>query len=66
MDKTKISTILDLARESARENGDRVYIREKAGKDIRDKSFNDFYRDACRVCGFVNEVRGGGEPSMRR
>ena len=34
MDKTKISTILDLARESARENGDRVYIREKAGNDI--------------------------------
>ncbi|MGN1339874.1 MAG: AMP-binding protein, partial [Oscillospiraceae bacterium] len=54
--------ILDLARESAKENGDRVYIREKAGKDIRDKSFNDFYRDACRVCGFVNEVRSGGEP----
>lgn len=63
MDKTKISTILDLARESARENGDRVYIREKAGKDIRDKSFNDFYNDACRVCAFVNEVRGGGEPA---
>lgn len=62
MDKTKIRTILDLARESAKENGDRVYIREKAGKEIRDKSFNDFYRDACRVCGFVNEVRGGGEP----
>ena len=62
MDKTKISTILDLARESAKENGDRVYIREKAGKDIRDKSFNDFYNDACRVCSFVNEVRGGGEP----
>lgn len=62
MDKTKISTILDLARESARENGNRVYIREKAGKVIRDKSFNDFYRDACRVCGFVNEGRGGGEP----
>lgn len=62
MDKTKIGTLLDLARESARENGDRVYIREKAGKDIRDKSFNDFYKDACRVCGFVNEVRCGGEP----
>lgn len=62
MDKTKISTILDLARESAKENGDRVYIREKSGKDILDKSFNDFYRDACRVCSFVNEVRGGGEP----
>lgn len=44
MDKTKISTILDLARESARENGDRVYIREKAGKDIRDKSFKTIYK----------------------
>ena len=62
MDKTKVSTILDLARESAKENGDRVYIREKVGQDIRDQSFNEFYRDACRVCSFVNEVRNGGEP----
>ncbi len=62
MDKTKISTILDLARESAKENGDRVYIREKSGKEISDKTFNEFYSDACRVCSFVNEVRGGGEP----
>lgn len=62
MDKTKLKTILDLARESAKENGDRVYIREKAGKEIREKSFNDLYRDSCRVCSFVNEVRGDGEP----
>ncbi len=62
MDKAKIGTILDLARESAAENGDRVYIREKAGKEIIDKSFNEFYRDACRVCSFINEVRAGGEP----
>ena len=62
MDKTKIGTIHDLARESAAENGDRVYIREKAGKEIIDRTFNEFYRDACRICSFVNEVRAGGEP----
>ena len=62
MDTTKIKTILDLTRESAKENGDRVYIREKAGKEIREKTFNEFYADACRVCGFVNEIRNGGKP----
>ena len=46
MDKTKISTILDLARESARENGDRVYIREKAGKLLESVSLFDVYRGA--------------------
>ena len=59
MEKSKIKTILDLARTSAEENGDRVYIKERAGKDISEKTFKQFYEDSCRVCGFVNEQKSG-------
>ncbi|MDE5946021.1 MAG: AMP-binding protein [Oscillospiraceae bacterium] len=53
MDKNKIKTLYDLVKESASEYGDKVFIKEKQGKEISEKTFNQFYNDVCRLAGYI-------------
>lgn len=53
MDKNKIKTLQDLVRESATEFGDKIFIREKNGKEISEKSFRNLYDDTCRLVGYI-------------
>lgn len=62
MDKTKIKTLQDLIRESAAEYGDKIFLKEKKGKEISEKSFNQFYDDACRTAGYISSRRDGDTP----
>lgn len=62
MDKTKITTLLDLAREAASEYGDSVFIAEKHGNEIAEKSFRSFYEDSCRISHWINTAVRRDEP----
>ncbi|MBD5147161.1 MAG: AMP-binding protein [Ruminococcus sp.] len=53
MDKNKVKSIADLVRESAKEYGDKVFLKELVGGDVSEKSFNDFYGDVRRFAGYV-------------
>lgn len=53
-----MKTLFDLV-SSARSNyGDKVFIREKCGTDIREKTFGEFHNDALRVTAFLNDKFG--------
>lgn len=53
MDKNKVRSIADLVRESAKEYGDKVFLKELAGSEVIERSFNDFYGDVRRFAGYV-------------
>lgn len=53
MDKTKIKTLQELLREAANEYGERVFIREKNGREIAEKTFKRLYEDSCRLAGYI-------------
>lgn len=53
MDKNKIKTLYDLVKESANEYGDKVFVKEKQGKEISEKTFSQFYDDVCRLAGYI-------------
>ena len=56
MDKTKVKNLRDLVAAAAELYGDKTFIKEKAGKDIKDiaeKSFKQMYNDALRVSSFL-------------
>lgn len=55
MDKNKVKSLADLVRESAKEYGDKVFLKELIGGDVSGKSFNDFYGDVRRFAGYVSE-----------
>lgn len=59
MDKNKIKTLQDLVRESASEFGDKIFIREKNGKEISEKSFRNLYDDTRRLAGYINSKYDG-------
>ena len=46
MDKTKVKNLRDLVAAAAELYGDKTFIKEKAGKDIAEKSFKQMYNDA--------------------
>ncbi|MGN0633960.1 MAG: AMP-binding protein [Oscillospiraceae bacterium] len=56
MEKTNVSTLSDLVRLAAFEHGDRVFIREKAGEGISEKSYAQFYEDCKKVGGFLKPL----------
>lgn len=62
MDKTGIGTIKDLVRASAREYDGKVFVKEKAGNEIREKTFFQFYDDVKRTARFVNSKKTGTRP----
>lgn len=61
MDKSKIKTLLDLAKASAEKYGEKTFIKEKNGNEISEKSFAQFYNDFRRVAGFVKSVNTKNE-----
>ncbi|MBQ3565548.1 MAG: AMP-binding protein [Oscillospiraceae bacterium] len=59
MDKNNVKTLLDLITQSAAEFGDKTFVKEKAGKEVSEKSFNSFYNDSMRVAEFLKEATNG-------
>ena len=52
MEKTSVKTLSDLVRVSAAEYGSGIFIKEKKGKEISEKSFAEFYEDCKKICGY--------------
>lgn len=57
MDKNKVKTLQDLVRLSAAEYGEKVFLKEKCGKEISEKSFNTFWSDVRKVAGIVEKTK---------
>ena len=53
METAQLHTLQDLAVLSAEERPDKVWLREKAGKEIAEKTFADFLDDSRRVASFL-------------
>lgn len=62
MNKNNIKTLQDLVVASANEYGDRVFLKEKHGREVSEKSFNEFLNDVRKMTSWVNSVRGDREP----
>lgn len=62
MDKKSIRTLQDLVCAAAKAYGEKTFIQEKQGKEIVEKSFQQFWEDVCRVTGYVNQLRGENQP----
>ncbi len=59
MKTSELRTLQDLVVLAAKERPDKVYLQEKAGKEIAEKTFGAFYEDCRRVSSFVS-ARGEG------
>lgn len=59
MNKSEIKTLNELVEAAAAEYGDKTFLKEKAGKEIAEKSFNDFFSDSKKINTFINEKSGG-------
>ena len=53
MDKNKIKTLRDLYEEAAALYGDAPYVKEKAGKEVVEKSYTQFADDCHRVANYL-------------
>lgn len=62
MNKNNIKTLQDLVVASANEYGDRVFLKEKHGREVSEKLFNEFLNDVRKMTSWVNSVRGDREP----
>ena len=62
MKTSELKTLQDLLVLSAREHPDKVWLREKAGKEIREKTFGRFYEDALKVSSWLGGRRAGNGP----
>ncbi|MGN1481173.1 AMP-binding protein [Porcipelethomonas sp.] len=61
MDKSSVKTLLDLIKQSSNEYNDKIFLKEKNGKEINEKSFSCFYEDSLRVCAFLNGISNDGK-----
>ncbi|MGN1105970.1 MAG: AMP-binding protein, partial [Huintestinicola sp.] len=59
MNKENIKNLQQLVKEAAAEYGDNVFLKERQGKDISEKSFNEFYEDVCRISAYVMSKKSG-------
>ncbi|MDE6781443.1 MAG: AMP-binding protein [Ruminococcus sp.] len=59
MNKNNIRTLQELVNASADEHGERVFIKEKNGQNIIEKTFVQFREDVKKVMAFVNTFRSG-------
>lgn len=53
MNKNTVKTLRDLVERSDACYGAKTFIKEKAGKDIVEKSFNDFHSDSKRISNYL-------------
>lgn len=56
MEKTSVKTLSDLVRLSAEEFGSGTFIKEKAGKEISEKTFGEFFEDCKKVLGYFKPM----------
>ncbi len=59
MDKSAVKTLGGLVKASASEYGDKVFIREKCGRDIADVTFNEFCANSERINAYIKEISDG-------
>lgn len=59
MNKSNIKTLQELVNASADEYGNRVFVKEKCGKDIVEKTFIQFREDVKKAMAYVNTFRNG-------
>ena len=59
MGNTQLRTIQDLLARAATDRPQKVWLREKAGKDIAEKTFGDFFEDSRRVSSFLRKQGDG-------
>ncbi len=59
MNKESIKNLQQLVSAAAAEYGDKVFLRERNGRDISEKSFNEFYEDVRRISAYVMSKRNG-------
>lgn len=57
MNKNNIKTLQQLVDASANEYGNRIFLKEKSGKDIVEKTFIQFREDVKKVMAYVNTFR---------
>lgn len=62
MNRENVKTLQDLVRLSAEEYGDKVFLKEKQGRDISEKSFSDFWTDIRKMAGIVMQVKENETP----
>ena len=53
MEKSSINNLRDLVEQAAAEYGNKVFLKEKAGKDVVEKSFNDMLSDTRKVSNYL-------------
>ncbi|MBQ8781589.1 MAG: AMP-binding protein [Oscillospiraceae bacterium] len=56
MDKSQVKTLLDLVKTAADDYGDLVFVKEKAGKDVSEKTFVNFRDDVFRVVNHIASI----------
>ena len=59
MDKLQVKTLRDLVVAAASEYNELYYVKEKAGKDISAKTFEEFKNDTLRVVNYIASVTEG-------
>ncbi len=62
MNKNDVKTLQELVVAAANEYGDKIFIKEKKGKEISEKSFNDFCSDIKKMMSWINSVCKSEEP----
>lgn len=60
MNKNEIKSVADLVKASAKKFGDKTFVKELAGSNVVEKSFNDFYGDISRFAGYISKKDFGG------
>lgn len=58
MDKSKVKTLRDLIFESAACYGDKVFMKERAGSDVIEHSYNELRDDSLRLVSFLRKIAG--------
>lgn len=61
MNKATVKTLQDLLVQSAESYGDKVYMREKSGKEFADTTFAQLTENCRRVSAFLNERTNGAK-----
>ncbi|MCM1523127.1 MAG: AMP-binding protein [Ruminococcus sp.] len=58
MTNENVKTLADLLKSAAEEFGGKIWLKQKKGADIEEKSFNDLYGDAQRINGYLRSLGG--------
>lgn len=62
MDKNKVKTLQELVSTAGEEYGDKVFVSEKKGRDVVNKTFSEFCTDVKKMTAWVNSVRKSDSP----